>query len=241
MTGLDEEKKPAKRPYTKIPEDLELRLLRAIALNIREYGNERYDLVREHPDFAPFVGRLTGATGKKRWRRLVDKVAKPMPPDRTKPHRGRIVNQEQEAWAEEPFPNADAVAGLPPVTELMAGGLPMLLDVAAIGRSLQTAMEDIERVRQAALVDDPLAPGGRAAAVPTLLLRAVTATFDSAERHLQLFDRVTTLMSNNAFTLELFSLIDELFADDTHKRALMRQGVQRLVRKHGAAIALGAR
>lgn len=241
MSEQDDEKKLGKRSYAKIPEELELRMLRALALNIREYGNARYDLVREHPDFAPWIGAGAGATGKKRFRRQVDRVAKPMPPDRTKPHRGRIVNREQEAWAEDLWPHSDPAAGLPPVRDLMAGGLPLFLDLVELSRSLQTAKEDIERVRQAALVDDPLAPGGRAAAVPTLLLRAITATFDSAERHLHLFDRVSALMSNNGFTLELFGLVDELNADDPQKRALMREGIHRLVRKYGAAVALGAR
>ncbi|HEY8572502.1 hypothetical protein [Phenylobacterium sp.] len=239
MSEQKDEKKPEKRAYAKMPEALELRALRALALNIREHGNERYNLVREHPEFVEWIGRQTGAAGKKRFRRLVDRVTKPLAADCTKPHRGRIVYREQQAWAEEAWP---AASGLPiaPVQELMAGGLPVLLDLVELARSLQTAKDDIERVRHAALIDDPLAPGGRAAAVPTLLLRAITATFDCAERHLRLFDRVTALMTNNAFTVELFELIATLTADDLEKRALFQDGVRALLRKHGAAIAQGA-
>lgn len=238
MSEQDEQNEPVKRTYLKIPEALELRILRALMLNIQEYGNQRYSLVREQPDFAPWIGAGTGATGKKRFRRMVDRVAKPMPADRTKPHRGRIVNQEQEAWAENPWPRPEGLSVPPPASVLRAGGLPVLFDLAELARSLQTAKEDIERVRQAALIDDPTAPGGRAAGIPALLLRTVNATHECAERQLSFWDRLTALMSNNAFTVELLQLADELNADDPSKRVRFREGIQQLLRKHGAPVPL---
>ena len=48
-----------KRKHDRIPPALKIEMQRAIALIRREYGSKHYDLVRERPEFAPWIGKAT--------------------------------------------------------------------------------------------------------------------------------------------------------------------------------------
>jgi hypothetical protein len=106
-------RRKAKRVYLSIPEDLELRLLQALMANVRALANKRYDLVREPPEFALWIGRAQGAAGKKRFRRLLNQI---VAPGRSTAHPGGgDTRAEQEAWADEQLAaNGNALGDLAP-------------------------------------------------------------------------------------------------------------------------------
>jgi hypothetical protein len=224
-----------KRPYKSLPDAVEHAILKALAANIRAYGNKRYDDVREHPDFAPWIGRAEGATGKKRFRRLVDKIAKPMPADRTKPHRSRDINEDQEAWAHQQLAeySPSTRSGVPvSAANVMGGGLPTLRGLDGIERMLETSFADIERVRQAALVDDPRGVGGQAASIPELLLKVVGRTNATIETTLRVYDLYIRVVSDAAFYKAFMLFLQETLGDDS-KFPVVVQGFRRLVELHG--------
>lgn len=233
MSDVDDEHGRTKRAYLKMPAELELRFLRELAENIRLHKNKRYDLVRERDEYAPYVGRVAGAAGKQRFNRLKASLVEPGRVNEPGASTPPPVKPEPEVWAEDPWPRSKL--GPAVARELAPGEAPVLLDLTAIGRVLADARLDIERIRQVALTDDPSAPGGRRALAPKLLLQAIRAAHESVERHMRLVDRVHALLSNNAFSMELFEFLREVLVDDPKKHEVVESGVQRLIRKHGSA------
>lgn len=101
MSSQDETPSNTKRSHERMPAALEGQMLRAVAEHRRQYGSKHYPLLREHPDFKPWIGKQTGETGRKCLQRMVKRVSKRLPEDRTRPHKGREVNDDQAAWAQE--------------------------------------------------------------------------------------------------------------------------------------------
>ena len=100
----------------------------------------------------------------------------PLPKDRTRPHRGRDVNEDQLAWAKEQAARANENTTLPvklSAEKVMSGGAVALVAFNDFKTLLATAPDDIERARQAALIDDPDGIDGQAALDPKLLLKTV--------------------------------------------------------------------
>lgn len=54
--------------------ELKDRILAEIAAHVRVYGRERWDLIREKPEFAPIIGKEAGGAGKRKFYRWVDAV-----------------------------------------------------------------------------------------------------------------------------------------------------------------------
>lgn len=160
---------------------MQAEIARAIALNRREYGNKRYDLVRERPEFAPWIGDATGETGRKRFNRLVKVVREPLPKDRTRPFQNRPVNEGQHAWAQEESARANAKCMLPirlTPEQMMAGGGTALIGFLGLQDIIAEGPADLQRVRAATLVDDPDGVGGKRTIDPDLLRKTVLTSID---------------------------------------------------------------
>lgn len=231
----------SKRSYDRIPDALELKLLRALVSHVREHGSKRYDLIREDPEYAPWIGHAEGEKGRKRFRRLLDRITKPLPADGAPASAASALNADQEAWATQQLAaNAATIGRLPIATpQLMSGGLPALLDIIELRRELDECTDDLNRIRDVALEDDPQAIGGRAAAIPDLLLKVAKARTELSSRKAQLYDRQLSLLRDHAFGLDLVAMISDSLADQPEKRALLLSGLQTLVRKHGGALPPG--
>src|SRR5690242_19454295 len=69
----------ARKPSSKIPDDVDLKLRHAIDQRLRAGGRLNYMPLREHPDFSPYIGLDLGETGRKRLVRLVADVKASLP------------------------------------------------------------------------------------------------------------------------------------------------------------------
>lgn len=208
--------------------------MRAVALNRREFGNQRYDLLRSDPEFEPWIGSSTGETGRKRLQRMVNKVREPLPHDRTKPHQYRDLNEEQHAWANVETAEANAQSSLPlrlTPSQVMAGGGAALTGFAALQDLIANGPEDLQRIRAAALVEDRSAPGGLRALDPKLLLKTVVASADFAKKVADLQRDYNSIFPTVAFAEGVMRIALEAAGDDREARRAVATNLGSLVQQ----------
>jgi hypothetical protein len=70
---------PASAKPPKMPAGVRLKLHHAIAKHLSLYGGRKYDLLREDPEFRPYIGKHLGETGDKRLDRAVKEVRASLP------------------------------------------------------------------------------------------------------------------------------------------------------------------
>jgi len=61
------------------PDDIKDRIYAEIVAHLRVYGRERWDLIREKPEYAPYIGKEAGAVGKRKFFRWVGHVTNGIP------------------------------------------------------------------------------------------------------------------------------------------------------------------
>ena len=235
MSSQDETPSTAKLSHERMPPALERQLLIAVAEHRRQYGSKHYPLLREHPDFEPWIGKRTGETGRKRLQRVVKRVSKRLPEDRTRPHKGRDVNDDQVAWAEERAATANAGSGVPIVVspaQIMAGGGLALTGFVELARMLKNGPADLELVRQAALADDPDG-AGKFAIDPELLLKAIRAQSDWVDKVERLSARFASVFATTEFAEGVVQLITVNLAHLPEERDATLQDLNDLVRQLG--------
>ena len=193
--------------------ELKATILEAIAAHLREHGPKKWDLVREHPDFAHVIGAAAGSAGRRkffRWRAAVSAVPRI---DVTRPHETRAAATAHHAWAVDSIDALDM--GEMPVAPtpgyLMRAGAMGLNKLADVGALMNRVLEDAERVREAALEDDDQAIGGKAARDGNLLLKAGRQQLDVANSVLRLHQEMDVLTRQEHFMDGLIYIIwDEL-------------------------------
>jgi hypothetical protein len=156
------------------PDALAPRIAAALGAHLREHGARNWDLVREDPRFATVIGKEAGAAGHRRFWRWRKAVSVPTPADKTRPHEARAAAAEQAAWARSEAAGA-AHANLPIEVSpayLMHTGVSGSQNLGVLATLFNRALEDLERVRAVAMVDDPDGIGGKSATDPHLLLKA---------------------------------------------------------------------
>jgi hypothetical protein len=157
----------------KCPPRVKALITQALASHLREEGNCNWGVVREKLEFAPYIGAIAGETGKKRFQRWKKKLSRPLPKDRTRPHEARPIVDAQYAWAAATANATEAPDNMLALTvrQIMGKGLTALRGYEHLAARLQQASDDLERIRQAALVLDPDGLDGLAAGNPELLLK----------------------------------------------------------------------
>lgn len=173
-----------------------LEILEAIGEHLREHGRKDWDRVREKPEFAPYVGRQAGEAGRRKFFRWVRDVVRVTPNDTTRPHEARVANEKHMAWAEANA--ADAQVEHPDIAIPAAFIAKMGVDgrrrinIEALARQ---TLEDIGRLRQAAFVKDPTAPGGERVQDVALLERAVARSTKFLDTYERVGDRLWDIES----------------------------------------------
>ena len=141
--------------------DRKARILRAIAEHLRIFGRKEWDRVREHPDFAPIIGKVAGEKGRRKFWRWVNAVSEPAPLDKTRPHEARQVaadaldsaTDRARLAAQENLPTAPSPAYL-----MRAGaGASRNIDFLA---GIHLIWADAQRLREHSMLPDETAPEG---------------------------------------------------------------------------------
>jgi hypothetical protein len=218
----------------RVPPEMKARIRRAIAQNLREDGGD-WDLVREDPEFAPYIGRAAGEAGRKMFFRWKRQLALPLQPDRTRPKDGRQVIEEHQAWADKEASATPARTGLPirlTGAQLMAQGRTALRGYQMVAERLQQASDDIERIRQCALIEDPEGVKGLAASDPQLLISAVKLEHDNAQRLTAFLVQITKLQDSEEFVQAVVAVIETELADVPEHRERVAAGLERILERY---------
>lgn len=233
---MTHDSEPAQEKPDGMPAGLALVMLKAVAEHRRLYGSANYDLLREQPEFKPWIGRATGETGRKRLNRMVAKVKRPLPSDRTKPHQGRGINEEQLEWArrESERANSGEQNAFPiSARQLMAGGAPVLEVLGTMGALLQQTIADVQCIREGAYRDSKSGHEGRAAIDPDLALRAAREARELAKALGEYQRFHTAILRDVEFARGLMVILREENADDIAKRDRMLMRVKELIHQLG--------
>lgn len=119
---------------TKCPAAMQMEIKRVMAMHLREQGDCNWHVVRERPEFAPWIGEASGEAGRRKFFRWKKKLRRPLPADRTRPHDGRELHDEQQAWARaEARAAAQAAGQLIPLSprHILAAGATATRSIAA--------------------------------------------------------------------------------------------------------------
>jgi hypothetical protein len=95
MSAEDQSPEPPK-PYSRIPAQVLLNLERRIEAHLRTHGNRNYHLLREDPEFAPFIGKDLADKGEKKLDRLIAKLRKTRPSIRAGALRGAMPAEKAQ-------------------------------------------------------------------------------------------------------------------------------------------------
>lgn len=213
---------------------LQAEIAKAIALHRRQYGNKHYDLVRERAEYAPWIGKEAGATGTQRFKRLVRRVRQPLPSDRTRPHQNRETNAEQQAWAEVETQRANAQCSLPiqlSPEQVMSGGGTALIGFLALQDLIVDGPTDLQRAREALLVDDPAGIGGKRTFAPELLQKNVLATVNFAKGVADLVRDYASIFPTRDFAVGLMRIALEAAGDNKDAQLRVTQQVGQLIQQ----------
>lgn len=228
--GAQESKPP------KCPAHVKSAIDRAIAEHIQKHGRKDWHVVRERPEFAPWIGAAAGPSAHKKFFRWVNRIAKPLPKDRTRPHEGRETNEAHEAWARVQGHLASAGEQLPvPVSprHIMANGNRAIAGYAELGRLLANGFDDVERVRAHALIDDPNGLGGQSAADPELLLKAGGRLSTLVQTALGIFREFNATWAREEFNHALVQMLGEALSGHSELHRQVMDGLAELVREFG--------
>ncbi len=226
----------APKAKVKCPAAKKAEILRAMALHQREHGNCNWHLVREHHDFAAWIGEASGPSGRRKFFHWKKKLRRPLPADRTRPHDGRSVNEDQQAWA-----TAEAVAAAKVSNQLvalsprhiMADGATAVAGFPQLAQKLGQGFDDIERVRRAALLDDPDGYKGQSAGLPELLLKTVRETRELTQTSTAFLREYNAHCAHEALNHELIALIESELPDQPERRDRLLRRIADLLSRHG--------
>jgi hypothetical protein len=220
----------------RVPPTLKPQIRRAMAAHLREHGDCDWDFVREHPEFAAYIGRQSGETGRKMFQRWKRELSAPLKPDRTRPKEGREIIEGHQAWANDQAPApADGLPMRPTPTQLMAQGRSALRGHQVVAARLQQAAEDIDRLRQCALAPDPTGVNGLAVRDPQLLAGAVKLQHDNAHALTGFLGQVTKLQESQEFAQEIAIAIETELADVPDHRERVIARLEQIVERYQGA------
>ena len=231
----DAEGAPPSRP-PKCPPHVKRAIFRAIAEHIQQHGRTDWRLVCERPDFAPWIGAAAGPSAHRKFSRWVEKIAKPLPKDRTRPHEAREAGEARKSWARVQAHLASAGEKLPvPVSprHFMANGNEVIAGYAELGQVAADGFDDLQRVRAHALIDDPGGVGGQSAADPELLLKAVGRASTLIQTALGIFREFNATWAREEFNHALVQMLNETLSGNPELQRKVMADLAALVSDFG--------
>lgn len=192
--------KPSAKPTREDASQRKLEILEAIGEHLRVQGRKDWDLVRERPEFATYVGRQAGEAGRRKFFRWVREVVSATPDDITRPHEARAAAEKHMAWSKSQAAAAEAEhpdIGVPAayIAKMGVDGR-RRIDTEALARQ---TLEDLGRLRQEAFLKDATAPGGERVKDVALLERSIRMTTKFLDTYERVGERLWTFENNELF------------------------------------------
>jgi hypothetical protein len=232
MSSPDESTPPAEQlGPPKLTAAMKMNIRQAIALHVREHGDCDWDLVRERPEFAPFIGKESGETGRKRLLRWKQELSRRVPQDRTKPHEARELNEAHRAWAAETAQAVAASGDLAyPPTELQVReqGVEAVKLAKLLTVRLQQNSDDIERMWWAAVSSDPDGVRGYSADDPKLLAKVVQARQQQMGLELAVLREANRIHESADYADAVLDLVASTLADQPGLRDQLLEGLSNI-------------
>jgi hypothetical protein len=206
MSAEEQTARP-RRAQVKIPAEVERKLRRAVDAHLSQHRGSRYELLREHPDFRPYIGLALGETGRKRLTRLIAEVRATAPSLR----RGGRESEARSTATEPPRAHA-APRPVSPViissADRVAGTGPVLFGYGQLQSIAERRLTELERAIDACINDV-----GEIVDLPTYLklCHEQRAAVDSVAK---LSDRFQAQLKSARFISGLNQLIEREIAPE---------------------------
>ena len=115
----------------------------------------------------------------------------------------------------------------------MAKGARAVEGYAFLARQLANGFEDLERIRAAALVDDPNGIGGQSVIDPKLLLKTIQTSTTLVQTTTGLYREYNATWERAAFQDALVEMVEDKLADHPELRDEVLSGFQDVVDEFG--------
>ncbi len=236
MSSQDRDQpRKVRRGREKCPDSVRTLIKRAMAMHLREHGNDDWDRVRERPEFAKWIGAESGEAGRRKFFRWKKSLSAPLPTSRTRPHAGRELNEEQQAWARDAAEGATGSALALSPRHLMANGGRALEGLHQLNAQLAEGFDDLERIRRVAFEADPNGHLGQVCVLPEVSLKTIRARCDLLKHAQDYLREYNAISAQEEFNEALVDLIHTTLASQPELRDELLSNLGRLVHDHFGA------
>lgn len=190
--------------------DLKLKILADIAAHVEVYGRTNWDELRERPEYAHVIGRAAGDSGKRKFFRWVRSVTEPMPADKTRPHEGRQVADGAMKSAAKRARRASTknLPAAPSPAYMLRAGARAERRIDELSEAVRI-WEDIEAVRQDAIVPDDSVACGFHIRKPSRLMQSIKLRIRAIDTFLRLRAEIYDLNYQERFYEAITDIIVE--------------------------------
>jgi len=199
-----------------VPREIKDRVLVDIAAHVRVYGRTRWDLVREKPEFAEFVGKAAGDSGKTRFFRWAGQVLEGVPPERGGPGRPFECGDAAQSVVDEGTKRARLAAqknipAAPSPAYLMRKGAEAenQINFLAVVHEL---MADVLKLRAMSVTPDQTAANGERIKNPHLFTQSIAQRLRVMDTALKVMQEIWDLQYQQRFYEEITGIIVEELA-----------------------------
>jgi len=178
-------------------------LRRRIDAHLRTHGSRNYDLLREDPEFAPYIGKHLGAAGEKKLDRLISDVRATIPGLRSRdPARSASVGKADVAEPRVPQASrAVATINVSPA-QILSGGAMAVVGFRELQLLYEYALPDLDRaIRDCRNADGELTDG----------------------------DLLVKLHRERRATVDALGRLQDMFLGGLSKSALMERMIERVL------------
>jgi hypothetical protein len=209
-----------------MPSTVRAALRRRIDAHLRTHGSRNYDLLREDPEFAPYIGKRLGAAGEKKLDRLIRDVRATIPALRSRrPARSGSIGEADVAEARVlQAPRAVEVINVSPA-QILSGGAMAVVGFRELQLLHEQALPDLDRaIRDCRNEKGDLTDGDLLAK----LYRERRATVDSMGK---LHDTFMGGLSKSALMQRLIERVLAEQPDDPDRARAFRADINAILRE----------
>lgn len=187
------------------------RILAEIAAHIRVYGRGKWDRVREHPDFAPVIGKAAGPAGRRKFYRWVDLVCAGIPS--AERYGWDVARKEATANLSDAQKRAMVAAqknipAAPSPSYLVRKGADADNSINFL-TVIHDLMRDVDKLRAMSVRADPNAPDGESVRNPMIFGQQIDKRLRIMETALKVMQEIWDLQYQQRFYDEITSIIVE--------------------------------
>lgn len=220
--------------------ELKLRILAEIAAHVSVYGRDRWDLIRERPEFAHVIGKAAGPSGKRRFFRWVEAVVGG--PGADAGGQGRPIEYGEASAvalnegrrrallaAQKNLPAAPSPAYMTRAGPRAEANLDFLV-------MLGGTVADVEKMRAAAVKPDEARPDGEKITNLHVFDRSIDKRLKLIDTALRVMQEVWDLQHQQRFYDEIVAIIVEVMAPYPEAQAEAIRRLENLNSRRGMTL-----